>query len=421
MCGNVVGEGKFLIKMGACCNKDQLLDVPSDFEYLNPVVLELNNIYGSLLNSLPSDNKFNLTSPINQNNINIFMSNLPFKVSGCILPGMEFRKGQGKTCQDSYLFTVHDNCLFCILCDGHGAEGHHISKYSVSYLSKSFKKHFSKIKHDPKSSISAILQKCDMKIMKNLECELSGTTIVVLFICDGHIFTASLGDSRAVLGHLNPVADQAKSRNNKYFRKIYTDKTFKTFSLTVDQKPEDENEKTRIRNSGGMVEKFTDAFGRYVGPFRVWKKDGTGPGLAMSRSLGDKVAKGCGVSNLPICLDKRIEPGKDFYIVIASDGVWDMMDNVEVINFVDKFKGQCIGNSDEYPANSGNSSISRLLCEEARFRWLGMAQQERVSIDDISCIVIDFAVNDYMESILENEREKKLITIDHEEEYTEVE
>lgn len=407
--------------MGACCNKDQLLETLSNFEYQNPIVLELSGLYGSQINSLPQDNSFNMPRPINQNNINIFMSNLPFKVSGCILPGMEFRLNQSKTCQDKYYFTVHDSCLFCILCDGHGTEGHHISKFSIDYISKSFKKHFSKIKHDPNSTFSSILQKCDMKIIKNLECELSGTTVVVLFICDGHIYTASLGDSRAVLGHLNPVADLAKNRNNKYFRKISTDRTFKTFCLTVDQKPEDEDEEIRIRNSGGMVQKFTDAFGRNVGPFRVWKKNGYGPGLAMSRSLGDKVAKGCGVISLPICIDKRIEPGKDFYIVIASDGIWDMMDNVEVINFVDKFKGQCIGNSDEYPANAGNSSISRLLCEEARFRWLGMAQQERVSIDDISCIVIDFAVNDYLESVLENEREKKMLTIEHDEEYTEVE
>ena len=407
--------------MGACCNKDQQLDSLSNFEYQNPVVLELSGLYGSQINSLPQDNAFNMPKPINQNNINIFMSNLPFKVSGCILPGMELRSNQGKVCQDNYFFTVYDNCLLCLLCDGHGTEGHHISKYSVDYIFKSFKKHFSKIKYDPNSTFSSILQKCDEKIIKNLECELSGTTIVVLFICNGHIYTSSLGDSRAVLGHLNPVADLAKSRSNKYFRKISTDRAFKTFSLSVDQKPEDEDEEDRIRKSGGMVQKFTDAFGRNVGPFRVWKKNGYGPGLAMSRSLGDKVAKGCGVISLPICMDKRIEPGKDFYIVIASDGIWDMMDNVEVINFVDKFKGQCIGNSDGYPANTGNSSISRLLCEEARFRWLGMAQQERVSIDDISCIVIDFAVNDYLESVVENEREKKMLTIDHDEEYTESE
>jgi serine/threonine protein phosphatase PrpC len=340
------------------------------------------------------------------------MSNLPFKVSGCVLPGMDFRQGQSKTCQDFYYFTVHNNCLLAVLCDGHGTEGHHISKYVVDYISKSFKKHFSKLKHDPKSTFSAILSKCDNKILRNLECDLSGTTVVLLLIADGQVHAASLGDSRAVLGSLHPEADQPRARNNKYFRKILCDQNFKVFPLTIDQKPEDEDEEDRIRMSGGLVQKFTDAFGRNVGPFRVWKKDGSGPGLAMSRSLGDKIAKGCGVIAQPIFLQRKIVPAKDFYIVIASDGVWDMMDNVEVINFVQRFKGNCVGASEEYPANPSNSSISRLLCEEARFRWLGMAQQERVAIDDISCVVIDFAVNQNLESVLETETEKKLVTIE---------
>ena len=149
----------------------------------------------------------------------------------------------------------------------------------------------------------------------------------------------------------------------------------------------------RIKLCGGSVERSTDAFGRSVGPFRVWNQNGTGPGLAMSRSLGDKQGKDCGVISIPVYMERTIVPGNDLYIILASDGVWDVMENIDVINFVDKWKGRCINkNEADYPATPLNSSISRLLAEEARYRWLGLAQEERVPIDDISCIVIDFAV-----------------------------
>lgn len=398
--------------MGNCCNKQESFGFPTDFEYHNIVSLELQSVYGSQINLLPADNTFTLPSPTIQDNINIFLSNLPFKVSGCVLPGMDFRSGQNKICQDNFFFIVHNNCLLSVLCDGHGTEGHHISKYALDYIQKSFKKKFSAFKHDPKSSVFSILQKCDEKILSQLECTLSGTTIIINFIADGVAFTASLGDSRAVLGYLDPVAETCKQRQGKYFRQITCERSFKVFPLTVDQKPEDEKEEFRIKKSGGLVHKYMDAFGRSVGPYRVWQSNGSGPGLAMSRSLGDKVGKGCGVISVPLHTEKRLVSGKDQYIVLASDGVWDVMENVEVVNFVEKWKGMCLNQENEdYPANPNNSSISRLLCEEARYRWLGIAQSERVCIDDISCVVIDFAIDNATESVLETENDKKLVSL----------
>jgi serine/threonine protein phosphatase PrpC len=98
---------------------------------------------------------------------------------------------------------------------------------------------------------------------------------------------------------------------------------------------------------------------------------------------------------------------------MASDGIWDVMENIEVINFIDTWKGRCDNSgSCEYPANINNSTISRLLCEEARYRWLGIAQHERIAIDDISCVVIDFGINDVKESMIEGLGEKKLVKLD---------
>jgi hypothetical protein len=59
--------------------------------------------------------------------------------------------------------------------------------------------------------------------------------------------------------------------------------------LTIDQKPEDADENERIVAANGFVSRLTDPINKQkAGPFRVWK-DQDGPGLAMSRSIGDSV------------------------------------------------------------------------------------------------------------------------------------
>lgn len=67
------------------------------------------------------------------------------------------------------------------------------------------------------------------------------------------------------------------------------------------------------------------------------------------------------------------------------------MDNIEVINFVERFRhsSQVSLPSSDFPARTSNSTISRLLCEEARYRWFGVVEEEDVIIDDISCVIIE--------------------------------
>ena len=57
--------------------------------------------------------------------------------------------------------------------------------------------------------------------------------------------------------------------------------------VSVDHVPSIRAERERIESMGGMVRREGDALTGEHGPYRVWRKDGHGPGLAMSRSLGD--------------------------------------------------------------------------------------------------------------------------------------
>ena len=55
----------------------------------------------------------------------------------------------------------------------------------------------------------------------------------------------------------------------------------------------------RITNRNGRVEPFKDENDEFIGPHRVWLMEQNIPGLAMSRSFGDKTAAQVGVISEP--------------------------------------------------------------------------------------------------------------------------
>ena len=73
-----------------------------------------------------------------------------------------------------------------------------------------------------------------------------------------------------------------------------------------------------------------------MGPARVWLQTENLPGLAMSRSMGDLVAQGVGVTCEPEIVEHRITE-EDRFVVVASDGVWEFLDNERVMKLVIPF------------------------------------------------------------------------------------
>lgn len=80
-----------------------------------------------------------------------------------------------------------------------------------------------------------------------------------------------------------------------------------------------------------------------LGPPRVWVLNQTYPGLAMSRSLGDVLAKKAGVIAEPEISSYTYDPETvshhlrsimPKWLVMASDGVWDVMSNEQVAHFL---------------------------------------------------------------------------------------
>ena len=144
----------------------------------------------------------------------------------------------------------------------------------------------------------------------------------------------------------------------------------KIVPLSNDHKPSMISERNRIEFLGGEIKQTENK----KGPLRIWVKGKEYPGLAMSRSLGDFVAKDIGVISEPEIIE--FEKDKDTLgIIIASDGVWDNLSNERVRDIFIQFYSQ------------GNESvISEEIEKESRKLFL----EKKENVDDISVIVIYF-------------------------------
>ncbi|GMH06939.1 hypothetical protein Nepgr_008779 [Nepenthes gracilis] len=127
--------------------------------------------------------------------------------------------------------------------------------------------------------------------------ETVGSTAVVAIICSSHIIVANCGDSRAVL-----------CRGKE------------AMALSVDHKPNREDEYARIEASGGKVIQWN---GHRV--FGV---------LAMSRSIGDRYLKPWIIPEPEVIFLPRAK--EDECLILASDGLWDVMTNEEVCELARK-------------------------------------------------------------------------------------
>mmetsp|Transcript_37861 Transcript_37861/g.99373 ORF Transcript_37861/g.99373 Transcript_37861/m.99373 type:complete len:344 (+) Transcript_37861:84-1115(+) len=103
------------------------------------------------------------------------------------------------------------------------------------------------------------------------------------------LLVANLGDSRAVLVQRNGSAA----------------------ALSDDHKPNRPDERARVQAAGGRV--------IFAG---CWRVQGD---LAVSRAFGDRHLKGFGVSAQPELKSYTVGP-QDAWLVLASDGLWDVVD-----------------------------------------------------------------------------------------------
>lgn len=178
-----------------------------------------------------------------------------------------------------------------------------------------------------------------------------GSTAVVSLLTKEHIFVANCGDSRAVL-----------CRNGR------------PIPLSVDQKPDREDERRRIEGCGGRI-MFADGA----------RVEGL---LAMSRAIGDRLLKQWVTSEPEISITRREEG--DECLILGSDGLWDVMSSELACKIVHECFSQ---NGSVAPRIEGDEgamgdALYSSRSDSAATLLIRLALGRR-STDNISVIVID--------------------------------
>ena len=184
-----------------------------------------------------------------------------------------------------------------------------------------FVTHYDSIENNLTSSFHKIDEE-----LKFYDSEHTGTTATILLFQDNIVYCANVGDSTAFIIYDN------------FIKKI-----------SIDHKCTDPKEEERILLNGGKITK-----NRVMGQ------------LVLSRCLGDLYCKKYGVSNIPDISVNKLE-GNVKYVVVASDGVWDVVKENELLQL------------------SKNRKNAEGFCKD-----LVKLAIDKDTKDNVSCIVISF-------------------------------
>ncbi|KAE8660918.1 putative protein phosphatase 2C 52 [Hibiscus syriacus] len=286
--------------------------------------------------------------------------------SSCIFT-QQGRKGINQDAMIVWEDFMPEDATFCGVFDGHGPYGHHVARkvrdaLPLQLLSSLHScqsrqngtgqtcfKGSSKKKLDggdlekdvtAEERLTSLWREAFMKSYKamdkelrshsNLDCFCSGSTAVSIVKQGSNLFMGYIGDSRAVMG--------SKDSNDSMV----------AVQLTVDLKPDLPTE--RIKKCKGRVFALQDE----PEVCRVWLPFDDAPGLAMARAFGDFCLKEYGVISMPE-FSHRLLTERDQFIVLASDGVWDVLSNREVVEIVSSAPSR--------------SSAARILVDTAAREW----------------------------------------------------
>ena len=280
-----------------CIENNKISNIHANIIYKNNkfYISDNNSVNGTYI--LPHKYTFKLDDKLKIGNIDINVSNYSY--------GIYHDIGKRQTFEDTFqikcnLDTKFKNDIITYLAvfDGHG--GKETSKYCELYLHQEFEK---LLNCENKINIS-ILKKCITQAIDKIDKTIfnekipSGTTANICILLDNKLICANVGDSRSIL-----------CRNNI------------AVPLSFDHKPNNEEEYNRIVKTNGFV-----------------KKKRLNGRLAVSRAIGDNMFKHLDKNKSPLISVPEIHEfnltNKDNYIVLACDGLWDVMSNQDVINFI---------------------------------------------------------------------------------------
>ncbi|XP_038564662.1 protein phosphatase 1D-like isoform X2 [Micropterus salmoides] len=281
-----------------------------------------------------------------------------------------------------HVVNTRKSVAFFAVFDGHGGrEAAHFARENLWDLLKRQRGFWSK----DHSEVCAALRKgfiaCHHAMWKELPewpktitglPSTSGTTASVIVIRGVHMYVAHVGDSAVVVG----------------VKENDSDITLQALEVTQDHKPELPKEKERIERLGGSVMKKSGV-NRVVwkrprlthnGPVRRSTVIDQIPFLAVARSLGDLwsydfYSGEFVVSPEPDTTVMTLDPKRHRYIILGSDGLWNMMPPKNAVNM-------CYSH-DKMVGPKGMSCARRLGCTALLF-W----KERMLRADNTTVIVL---------------------------------
>ena len=288
-----------------------------------------------------------------------------------VLPDMQLAYGIADmpgfrvTMEDAILTTLiqKDGKSYALLgvCDGHGDRGR-VSQFVADHVPAILQSHLTQDRSWESIWTTTCLE-VDAKLKKSEI--VGGSTGVLALISSELIVVANVGDSRAILIQSSSttgleerteqltVSDETTSAEAEGYpppidqdhpEKVIPDKKPAgpvVLALSEDHKPDLELEKARIENAGlKVVDIIFEENGKQVTISKVKRSDTEQ--IAVARAFGDFEYKqnttlGPEEQGLVAVPDVRVHtrnPDSDLFLVLACDGIWDVMSNEDVGKFV---------------------------------------------------------------------------------------
>ncbi|XP_048555778.1 probable protein phosphatase 2C 64 [Triticum urartu] len=260
-------------------------------------------------------------------------------------------------------FGGEEDGVLCGVFDGHGPHGHLVARRVRDSLPLRL---MSAARASPKTGLdmpAAAWRKAFARAYKAMDKDLrshpaldsfcSGSTAVTVLKLGTDLYMANIGDSRAVLGSRDAAAGGMAA-----------------VQLTVDLKPDVPSEAERIKKCRGRVFALQDE----PEVPRVWLPFDDAPGLAMARAFGDFCLKDYGVISVPDFFHWPLTD-KDQFVILASDGVWDVLSNQEAVDIVS--------------SSPSRSKAARTLVEAANREWKTKYPTSRTDDCAVVCLYLD--------------------------------
>ena len=252
-----------------------------------------------------------------------------------------FRNQMEDACVCVDNFANERTTAFFAVYDGHG--GRQALDYVIRKLHDVLVHELVRSDFDVKTSLEKTFLKIDDQLRLNGSWNAGTTATVFVVRREGHsnkqmLYCANVGDSRGVL---------VRADNS-------------TLRLTQEHKATDAHEAERVTRAGGII-----------------LRNRVGGQLAVSRALGDHSLKSEGLTAFPHVVKRDVTANRDRFLIAASDGLWDVLDDSEAAEIA----GAALGSMMDGEGGSGPEMAAKNLV---------YAALSKGSRDNIIAVVVVF-------------------------------